>query len=282
MYLGLPWATFIDLKRLPEGILNVIKVRISGFRHALKALGVDLHVHTVCQHIYWDRCLPIWVSLGVTDAWLSHTSSTINQSSLPVSVHPWALYAVNVEDPSRREGLEFRKNPAKKRYLASFIGAHMDHYVSDIRLRLRQFANEPRFLIRVLDKWHFEDVVYQHQIQQKPLGETYRIDDSVADYNTVLSDSIFALCPSGAGPNSLRLWEALAVGAIPVLLGEVPILPQGGSLPPIDWDSIAVRIEDSLLPELPRLLQQMSMDEIRVRQQKAMAAYALVCGQRCF
>ena len=36
---------------------------------------------------------------------------------------------------------------------------------------------------------------------------------------------VFSLCPEGAGPNTLRVWESLAVGAIPVILVD-------GWLPP--------------------------------------------------
>jgi len=226
-YLGLPWASLIDAKILDSKLFNLVKTKNSGYAGALLNLNVKLKIHTVCQHIFWERCIPIWKEIGITDVWLSHMPSYVD-SDLPFKIHPWALYAVNVEDPDRREGIEIGKDPASKTLMASFIGAHSEGYVSDIRLKLRQFSEQPGFLIRVTDKWHFEDVVYKHQVQGLPLEENYVIGDSVREYNAVLSDSIFALCPSGAGPNSIRLWEALAVGSIPVLLGKFPVLPRGG------------------------------------------------------
>src|SRR5690606_39210646 len=139
---------------------------------------------------------------------------------------------------------------------------HKPHYLSDIRLKLNAFEHEEGFLIRVTtDNWYFEKVVYEHQVLNKLLPATYTIDSTVSDYNRVLCDSVFALCPAGAGPNTLRFWEALAVGAIPVLLGEKPLLPTGGSLEPIEWDSAIVRINDSQLAQLPEILRKFTTRE---------------------
>jgi hypothetical protein len=193
------------------------------------------------------------------------------------------LYAVNVEDPRRREGLTPGKDPAERGTLASFIGVHLDHYLSDVRLRLRRFADEPGFSIRASEgKWHFEDVVYGHQVHGDALAQAYKVDASVGEYNRLLSDSRFALCPAGAGPNSLRLWEALASGAVPVLLGPQPALPAGGSLPPIDWDEIVLRVPDEALDDLPRQLRALPIDTVRQRQQLGLQAYRLVQSQCCF
>ena len=281
LYLNIPWASLIDGNKIESSLMCLLGVRVRGILSALIELGVNVKAHTVCQHIFWERCIPIWKEIGITDVWLSHMPSCVDPD-LPFEIHPWALYAVNVEDPCRKEGLEIAKDPASKTLLASFIGAHSEGYISDIRLKLCQFSEEPGFLIRVTDKWHFEDVVYKHQVQGLPLEENYVIDDSVREYNAVLSDSVFALCPSGAGPNSIRLWEALAVGSIPVLLGKYPVLPRGGSLPEIDWDSIVLKVSDDQFAQLPQILRAMPMDEIRARQKRGMEAYALVREQCCF
>lgn len=291
IYLGLPWATWIDFQRQQswrgkglkqmEQQIRLLKVRLSGIRFALAELGARLRVHTVCQHIYWQDFVPVWEALGVTDLWLSHCPQK-GPLGNKMSVHPWHLFAVNIEDTQRNGGLRIGRDVAEKSVLASFVGAHMPHYLSDIRLRLKSFANEDGFVIRVNEKWHFDDVVYQHQMNGKPLQESYQIDDSVAAYNALLSDSVFSLCPAGAGPNTLRLWESLAVGAIPVLLGDPVQLPAGGSLEAIDWDSVVLRIEDDQLHGLPAMLRAMPLEERRRRQQACLAAYAKVKAQRCF
>jgi hypothetical protein len=46
---------------------------------------------------------------------------------------------------------------------------------------------------------------------------SYRIDGSFIDYYEETSRSKFVLCPSGLGFDSYRIWETLALGAIPVV-----------------------------------------------------------------
>ncbi len=294
-YLGLPWATWIDQRSHPQSghhgrdaqevgnELMMQRVRIAGLRQALRNCGVRLRVHTVCQHIAWQTWLADWTELGLTDLWLSHAPTAAPPAEADrLNLHPWRLHAVNVEDPNRSAGLQFGRDPASKPLLASFVGAHMDHYLSDVRLRLRALAGAPRFHIHVTDKWHFEDLVYRHQIGGDPLRSVKSTPDSVQRYNELLSDSVFSLCPAGAGPNTLRLWEALAVGAVPVILGPPPRLPQGGTLPDIKWDAIVLRIDDRDLSELPATLAAMPLDEVRHRQSLGMSAFAQVREQRCF
>ncbi len=293
LYLGLPWATWIDKTRKQawsggaadavEQQWRLLGVRLSGLRQVLPTLGLGLRVHTVCQHIYWADLLPRWRQLGVTDLWLSHCPDRAAQvaQTQGLRLHPWRLYAVNVEDPSRQAGLDIGRDPAQRRWLASFVGAHAPHYLSDIRLRLKALVAEPDVRVEVTDQWHFEDVVYRHQIQAQ-LDQAPQADASVQRYNQLLSDSVFSLCPAGAGANTLRLWESLAVGSIPVLLGPWPRLPEGGSLPTLDWDRALLRCRDEELPGLLPRLRAMPLAERRERQQRGLALFELVRSQRCF
>jgi hypothetical protein len=288
VYLGLPWATWIDRHRVDAVQMDareecfVQRGRIRRLRSALQAeQGVGLSVHTVCQHVGWRDWLPHWLAMGITDAWLSHAPSAIALPEAPgLRLHPWRLFAVNVEDDTRRGGLDIGRDPADKPVLASFIGAHADHYLSDVRLKLRTLAETPGFVIRVTDRWHFEDIVYGHQVAGSAAGD--QLDDSVAEYNRVLSNSRFSLCPAGAGANTLRLWESLAAGAVPVLLGPPPQLPRGGSLRAIDWEAIVMRPPDNHLEDLPRWLRAVPIEEVRRRQHAGMIAFADVRAQRCF
>lgn len=287
LYLGLPWATWIDKARsgaADERLgreLTMQRIRLRGLRGALREFGLDLRLHTVCQHVYWTRLMPLWQQIGVTDLWLSHAPAA-QKTMGSVSLHPWRLFAVNVEDPQRQAGLSFNIDPAAKPLLASFVGAHTGAHRTDVRLRLLPLANKAGFYVRVSEKWHFEDVVYRHQVGNEPLESTYQIDHSVVDYNRILSDSVFSLCPSGAGPNSLRLWESLAVGSVPVLLGDPVELPRGGTLPPIDWESIVLRVPDHQIDQLPEILRRIPIEEVRRRQKLGIEAFEKVREQRCF
>ncbi len=230
-----------------------------------------------------------WAACGVTDAWLSHAAESGSRpgSALPTlnlpRLHPWPLYAVNVEDPQRREGLFVGKDPRRKRFLASFIGAHMDHYISESRLCLRALAKNPSFHIELTGKqWHFHGPTWRHQVEGIPLEEVYEIGRSVRIYNEVLSDSVFVLCPAGSGRNTVRLWEAMAVGAIPVLIDEPPAFPEGGSLPSIDWKRIVIQLTESDIPDLPLLLRRIPITDVLDRQCRAMVAYKLARQMTCF
>jgi hypothetical protein len=282
IYLGLPWATFIDRKIFPDDIIKSMKVKISGIRLALLESNLSLRIHTVCQHIYWERCLDVWSDLGINDLWLSHASKEVKQKINGINIHPWSLFAVNIEDVQRSDGVKAGKLATQKKYLASFIGAHIGHYLTADRLKLKKFENEADFYIEIQDKWHYEDVVYSHQVNNMDLESSYKLDTSVKTYNEVMSDSIFTLCPSGAGPNSLRLWEALALGCIPVVIGKEPLMPQGGSIPNINWDEIVIKVDDKQLENLPNILRSIDINEINKRQKFALEAYNIVKKQTCF
>ena len=64
----------------------------------------------------------------------------------------------------------------------------------------------------------------------------------------------YCLCPSGTGPNSIRLWEAIAFKSIPVILSDNLALPGRRQL----WDSAAVTVPEceDAISGIPALLKQ--------------------------
>ena len=64
------------------------------------------------------------------------------------------------------------------------------------------------------------------------------------EYENILSRSRFSLCPRGSNPNSVRFWESLAAGAIPILISD------GYKLPAWDWDNTIIRLKESDLYNL--------------------------------
>ncbi len=159
----------------------------------------------------------------------------------------------------------------------------MGHYISDSRLRLQQLANNPSFYITITgNEWHFHKSAWRHQVHGSPLEEVSIISGSVRRYNEVLSDSVFALCPAGAGRNTIRLWEAMAVGAVPVLVDEPPIFPKGGSLPQIDYSKIVIQLAPTDIPDLPLLLRRIPLNEILSRQQRGINAYRIISRMTCY
>ncbi|MBE7157880.1 MAG: exostosin family protein, partial [Rhodospirillales bacterium] len=61
--------------------------------------------------------------------------------------------------------------------------------------------------------------------------------------------SKFVLCPRGVGTSSIRLFETLAAGRVPVIISDqwVPALGP-------DWKKISLRLRESEIASIPRLL----------------------------
>jgi hypothetical protein len=228
VYLPLPWATYVDRRQFPDEYLKQVKSLISRYKLLANELNVELKIHTVCQHIHWIRMLDVANDIGVTDLHLSHKNSrsenTQNELGHSFELHGWPLIAVNYVTPDRSEGME-RKPIEEKKLLASFIGAHMSHYLDDSRIRLFEAAKasgRDDVLVDLGNEWHFNKIVYEEQVLSREIEE-HHIDDyhkKTFRYNTILSDSVFSLCPIGAGPNTLRFWESIAVGSIPVVFSS--------------------------------------------------------------
>jgi|TARA_Y100001934_G_scaffold164554_1_gene195971 hypothetical protein len=228
IYVPLPWATYVDKKGFPDRYLERVKTLISMYKKIAQGEGFKLKVHTVCQHIHWVRMLEKAEWLGVTNFHLSHKDSTSERKQEEIgtslALHGWPLIAVNYVTPDRSEGME-RKPMEERKLLASFIGAHMPHYRDDSRIKLFEAAKEcgrDDVFVDLGNEWHFNKVVYEEQVLNREV-EAHHIDEhhkKTFRYNSILSDSKFSLCPEGAGPNTLRFWESIAVGSIPVIFSE--------------------------------------------------------------
>lgn len=59
-------------------------------------------------------------------------------------------------------------------------------------------------------------------------------------YVDVLGRSKFVLCPRGAGTSSIRLFEALAAGRVPVVISDEWVPPAG-----IDWSTCSLRLAEN-------------------------------------
>lgn len=293
-YIGLPWATFIDKKTTPRLVRQVFRTRILGYQRLAEEWGMrwgeDVLVHTVCQHVNWDRMLVLWKAMGITDAHLSHCESSSEgiASNYGIKVHSWSLAAANIVNNSRAEEIAFRKLEDKK-YLASFIGSYLYNHRSNVRIRLRDEANRDGgtdILVHLNREWHFNSVVYQEQIEGSPLNERQLSTDHLLTkkYNRLLSNSIFSLCPEGAGPNTIRLWESLAAGSIPVVIVEDWIWPP---IPRRDlsWRDCVVRVSRCQIRGLFDRLRQMkaTQEEKLVKMQlNGRRVYESFCQMSCF
>lgn len=288
IYLGLPWATWIDRHHDVEQDLPALQLRLAALRAEVSMRGWSLRLHTVCQHIHWRRMLPIWRQLGITDLWLSHAPpGTDDEPGLRIA--SWPLYAVNVEAPERRIGLRSCKPVTDRAIFASFRGGWMPHYRSLVRLELEtRFADRHGWVVENTGKWHFNDLVYGHQVAGKTLNEIDERTEDVLRYNRLLSDSVFSLCPGGSGPNTLRLWESLALGSIPVVLSDgyrpPDITPHhfAAETPPPGWDDAVITHPEDELDTLEARLHALSTETRHNMHLAGLQLYDALRTLRCF
>jgi len=245
-----PWATLTDFLR--QGKLGRARKLLSAI--ALAPPKDKLKRVTFCQHIYAMDLLPYFKRLGITDVYWSHKTKNISMMD-GIRIHPLPLFPVM--DIKRKKG---SIKPLKERkYLYSFIGSYQSRlYLTSVRKWIFGLNAKSDEFILQRGEWHFENDVYRKQVSGLALDEMERVEKKrwEEEYVSVLEDSIFCLCPSGSGPNSIRLWEAPLFGSIPVLLSDSLCLKGITSM-----ERLAVRIEESRsailnLPEYLRGLTQ--------------------------
>lgn len=65
-----------------------------------------------------------------------------------------------------------------------------------------------------------------------------------------IKESLFYLCPRGAGHSSIRLFEVMELGVCPVIIADGWIPPEGP-----DWNKIAIFIEEREIPNIKSILE---------------------------
>jgi hypothetical protein len=277
IYLAFPWATLIDnLTHSKEGInLKSYRELIIEKTEKFK----DKKIHTVCQHISWRYIENLWKEIGVSDVHLSHCEK--NNRSDKFNFHSWPLIATNYENLDRREGLIIKNNKDKK-YITSFIGSNSKQYRSDIRLKLKEYLEGfDRTLYELKERWFYHKIVYGKQIKKEELEESYleEYKKNTKRYNEILSDTIFSLCPEGTGPNTLRLWESMSIGSIPVIFSDEwqpPIIKE------FNWEDIAVLIKREKSINTLEILKSYNNEKIEFMKNNCLLAYDKFSKMRCF
>ena len=74
-----------------------------------------------------------------------------------------------------------------------------------------------------------------------------------AAYAEAILDSQFVLCPAGYSPSSFRLFEAMEMGRVPVILSDEWVPPPGPR-----WDEFSVRVPECRAGEIAAILSKYS------------------------
>ena len=117
--------------------------------------------------------------------------------------------------------------------------------------------------------WHLNQLVY-HSSQNNELKENINDNHNKKTdmYNEILLSSRYSLCPSGSGPNSIRFWESLAVGSIPILLADTLDLPYH----PL-WKNSIVVVPEKNINNIDTILQQISSQKEEEMKRNALKLY---------
>jgi hypothetical protein len=250
-YLAYPWASFIDRVRrgLPAGKPPLASQGARGVRAS------------VCQHIWALKHLQLFKKAGITDLFWSHATAGLRQLD-GIRIHPFPLYPVRcATHPPASSMLA----PSERPLLYSFQGAYAPGlYLTPVRDWLLDLPPCPDALLERRSEWHYEQEVYREQVHREPPDQDRhaQLATEADAYAFTLQRSCFALCPSGSGPNSIRLWEALGYGAIPVILSDQLLLPG----PPQLWRGAVLIVPETLeaVAALPSQLEALASDPQRL------------------
>lgn len=273
LYVAFPWATLFDRMERSPSTSTELLARLQSWR---RDLPEGQYRVTVCQHIHLYKHKQHLVDLGITDVFWSH--ATKDNQVIPgtsIRVWPFPLYPVHkIEDASVH----------RKAYLFSFVGATSNQwYLTDTRKQLdRLIGDHKAGLIKLREKWHFNKVVYDHQVENKVSASDVLVDNEAdVEYKEFLRSSHFALCPAGTGPNSIRLWECVESGIIPVILADTYLPPGNREL----WEQGAVFCSENSeeIRRLPERLASIAKDQKCLQSMQAsLEQIRLLYGADCF
>ena len=259
-YIGMPWATIHDKRVDLKQIYNELR----------PLLDVNKYYYTSCQHIAFNKFILLWKALRINKVYVSHKRKGINNIN-GIELIPMPLYAVNVEDENfNKEFKDIDKLIIERPYIYSFIGAYQQaDYMSDIRPKIFNMIHPDNTIIRNTGVWHLDKLVFnnmQNKNGQLNTSEAHNIKTKY--YNEVLIKSRYSLCPSGSGPNSIRFWESLAIGSIPILLSDTLELPKHEL-----WKDAIIELEENKINDINKIIEEITNEREKIMRKNCIKIY---------
>jgi hypothetical protein len=250
-YFAFPWATYIDEKRRREDPKRKAEknTNIMPMLENYLKNPTGFEYFTVIQHYRYKEIFPLFQSLNIKYVFTSHcTNADIeNAKEFNIKLFGFQLY------PSMKRTNEILLPTESRRLITSFVGQYdIKCYISDIRPRIFDiFSKYDDCYVKQRQSWHFQDMVYNNI--------EFTNKDFENEYKQLLNNSKFSLCPSGSGPNSIRIWESMSFGSIPVILADDFVLPNADT---ISWDDCVIIWKENEIDKLYDYLKTISNDEI--------------------
>jgi hypothetical protein len=229
-YLAFPWATLID---------DIYKYSKSKLLF-IKNYTFDQPITTVCQHIHFRTLLPLFQKIGVKTLYCSHMEEDdhILEEKYGIKMYPFSLYPVKYNITG---DIDIYKTDFM--YTYSFEGAYdKSIYRTNIREKIGKLQKNNNY-INIMNEFYYNGIVYRN----KTIESTCMNNNDM--YIELIRNSKYTLAPSGTGINSIRFYEAMSYGSVPILLAD------NMTMMPIDWDQYIVRIPENELYNIDMILE---------------------------
>lgn len=141
----------------------------------------------------------------------------------------------------------FTRPTANLPYLFSFVGSTD---TSSVRRALERMRH-PRYL------FYNSAQDYQRALHGK--FNVQEEDEYWLRYAKATKQSKFILCPRGLGVSSVRLFDAMRMGRVPVILSDDWVEPVGPS-----WANFSVRLPEKELARIPSLLEEREAEAVEM------------------
>ena len=262
-YFAFPWATLCDERYITRKAIVDLDIVLNYYKE-----NIDNTVYaTVVQHIRYIRFLELFKSLNIRYVFTPHCTLKDREaaSKYGIELYGFSLYAA--VQRTTEELVQSRK------YLTSFIGQYDPRcYLTDIRVKIFElFANYSDCYIIRRNEWHYQGAVYRaHAVTDI---------DNESEYKAALAQSTFSLCPSGSGPNSIRIWESLSYGSIPVILADTLILP---NIRTMTWSDAVIFWKECDIGTLYTHLKSITPEEIAAKRKAGLELFGTYFNNKQF
>jgi hypothetical protein len=208
-YIAVPWTQLLN-----NGWVSYPNAKEPQyyFRTLSKEKILQQNNFTVCQHDDYMALRLYFNHLNITNVFCP--LHNINNQ----------LPNINIIPISFTTFLEFDER--NKDILFSFIGSYTTH---PIRERMKNRINGDNIIYR--NGYHITTNSFNNEINLKEAEEK--------EYKDMMERSRFCLCPRGSSPSSVRFWESLQAGTIPILISDFWCLPEW------DWNNTIIHLKES-------------------------------------
>lgn len=207
-YIAIPWTQIMNSNWLDFPNKKDIHQYITGIMQLVVPTEDNF---TVCQHDDYMKLIPLFKHLKIKKVFSPLHDRNNYIDDIEILPIPFTC------------NFKFDKSITKD-ILFSFVGTPTSH---PIRQRMAQ---------RILG----EDIIYRdsyHVDSNFFFTENYKKAEET-EYQDVMERSRFSLCPRGSSPSSVRFWESIAAGTIPILISDNWVLPDW------DWENSIIRIPE--------------------------------------